>query len=86
MKSNSRHQVQLAHPIAASGRRQSRRMLAWKRKGVDAAGVGQTGTLLPIPPHESARRAATKQTVEVSSGSGQVGSAAQQRKPLMRGK
>lgn len=86
MKTQGRNQVRPAHPMGTSSRRKPRRALAQKRKGMDVASAETTGTLLLIPPPESVRESTSKQTVELSPSGGQVGIAARQRRPLMRGK
>jgi len=86
MKTQGCNQVCPAHPMGTSSHRKPCRVLAQKCKGMDVASAETTGTLLLIPSPESVRELTSKQTVELSPSGGQVGIAARQRRPLMRGK
>ena len=84
MKAKSHRQLLPAQPIGTSSR--CGKELAPKCKGVSITGVEKMRVLLPIPLQASAGKSTAKWTAKASTGGGQLGIDAQQRRSLKRGK
>jgi len=86
VETQGHRQLHLAHPMGPSSRCQHLGVLAQKCKGVDVSGAEEVGMLMPNPIQASTRGWTAKQMVQVPTCAGQTGIAAQQQRPLRRGK